>query len=307
VFRLAALAALTFMAGCATKSPAPVVERTVAPAKGVVAVAGGAVYHTVKKGETLYSIALEYGHDYREVAAWNNLENPAAIKAGQQLRVSPPAAAAAPPTQSPGVEVKPITGPAAVEARPLGEAAPPGQGGNFKREPKGGKLPYSDQALAQVQKGEAPPVQAALAKPEAKPETKPEYPQAEAVTNEEDGIEWAWPYNGRLLAGFSEGANKGVDIAGGEGDPVLAAAGGKVLYVGNNVRGYGNLVIVKHNNMYLSAYAHNSRILVKENQTVARGQKIAELGASDTDQPKLHFEIRRQGKPVDPLKYLPQR
>ncbi|MFZ5512337.1 MAG: peptidoglycan DD-metalloendopeptidase family protein [Pseudomonadota bacterium] len=305
MLRLAALAALAFMAGCATKSPAPVVERTVAPAKGVAAVPGGAVYHTVKKGETLYSIALEYGHDYREVAAWNNLENPAAIKVGQQLRVSPPAAAA-PSPQTPAVEVKPIAGPAVVEARPLGEAAPPVQSENFKREPKGGKLPYSDQALAQVQKGEAP-VQAALAKPEAKPETKPESRSAEAVTNEEDGVEWAWPYTGRLLAAFSEGANKGLDIAGKEGDPVLAAASGKVLYVGNNVRGYGNLVIVKHNNTYLSAYAHNSRILVKENQTVARGQKIAELGASDTDQPKLHFEIRRQGKPVDPLKYLPQR
>ncbi|MEW5889375.1 MAG: peptidoglycan DD-metalloendopeptidase family protein [Pseudomonadota bacterium] len=300
MLRLAALAALVFMSGCATKSPAPVVDRTVAPAKQVAAVPGGAVYHTVKKGETLYSIALEYGHDYREVAAWNNLENPAAIKVGQQLRVSPPAAAPSP--QTPAVEVKPIAGPAVVEARPLGEAAAPVPSENFKREPKGGKLPYSDQALAQVQKGEAP-VQAAPAKPEAKPESRP----AEAVTNEEDGVEWTWPYTGRLLAGFSEGANKGLDIAGKEGDPVLAAASGKVLYVGNNVRGYGNLVIVKHNNVYLSAYAHNSRILVKENQNVARGQKIAELGASDADQPKLHFEIRRQGRPVDPLKYLPQR
>jgi lipoprotein NlpD len=125
-------------------------------------------------------------------------------------------------------------------------------------------------------------------------------------------VDWAWPASGKLLATFTEGggqdtATKGIDIAGKVGDPVLAAAAGKVVYVGNGLRGYGNLVIVRHNAAFLSAYAHNSRILVKEGQTVTRGQRIADLGNSDADQPKLHFEVRHQGKPVDPLKYLPAR
>lgn len=118
---------------------------------------------------------------------------------------------------------------------------------------------------------------------------------------------WAWPSSGKVLAGFSEGSNKGVDIAGKTGDPVLAAGDGKVVYAGTGLRGYGKLVIVKHDATFLSAYAHNSQILVKEGQSITRGQKIAEVGSSDSDQPKLHFEIRRQGKPVDPIQYLPKR
>ncbi|HCX34151.1 MAG TPA: peptidase, partial [Rhodocyclaceae bacterium] len=121
------------------------------------------------------------------------------------------------------------------------------------------------------------------------------------------GIDWIWPANGKLLNGFKEPSSKGIDIAGKPGDPVLAAAAGKVIYAGSNVRGYGNLVVVKHNDQFLSAYAHNRKILVKESQLVERGQKIAELGDSDADQAKLHFEIRLQSKPVDPLKYLPGR
>lgn len=120
-------------------------------------------------------------------------------------------------------------------------------------------------------------------------------------------LEWAWPANGTLLGGFDEGKNKGLDIAGKAGDPVLAAADGRVVYVGSSLRGYGNLIILKHNNVYLSAYAHNKTLLVKEDQSVTRGQKIAEMGNSDADRVKLHFEVRKQGKPVDPVKYLPVR
>jgi lipoprotein NlpD len=120
-------------------------------------------------------------------------------------------------------------------------------------------------------------------------------------------INWIWPANGVVLAGFDEAKNKGVDIGGKAGEPVLAAADGRVVYVGAGLRTYGNLIILKHNNLYLTAYAHNQTLLVKEDQSVLKGQKIAEMGSSDTDKVKLHFELRREGKPVDPLKYLPAR
>ena len=113
--------------------------------------------------------------------------------------------------------------------------------------------------------------------------------------------------SGKVIAAFNETSSKGVDLAGKPGDPVLAAAGGRVVYAGTGLRGYGKLVIVKHDNSFLSAYAHNQSLLVKEGQAVSKGQKIAELGDTDSDRPKLHFEIRRQGKPVDPGKYLPPR
>ena len=123
----------------------------------------------------------------------------------------------------------------------------------------------------------------------------------------DDEVTWVWPARGNLLSGFDEAKNKGLDIGGVAGDPVIAAADGRVVYVGASLRGYGNLVILKHNNTYLTAYAHNQVLLVKEDQTVRRGQKIAEMGNSDADRVKLHFEVRRQGKPVDPVKFLPPR
>jgi lipoprotein NlpD len=130
---------------------------------------------------------------------------------------------------------------------------------------------------------------------------------APAAVAGEDEIAFIWPSSGVLLAGFDEAKNKGVDLGGKPGDPVQAAADGRVVYAGAGLRGYGNLVILKHNNTYLTAYAHNQTLLVKEDQSVRKGQKIAEMGNSDADRVKLHFEIRRQGKPVDPAKYLPAR
>jgi lipoprotein NlpD len=118
---------------------------------------------------------------------------------------------------------------------------------------------------------------------------------------------WAWPANGGVIAGFDEQRNKGLGLSGKAGDPVLAAADGRVMYAGSGLRGYGNMVIIKHNDTYLSAYAHNQTLLVKEDQVVKKGQPIAEMGSSDTDQVKLHFEIRRKGKPVDPARLLPPR
>ncbi len=128
-----------------------------------------------------------------------------------------------------------------------------------------------------------------------------------AVALAEADINWIWPANGAILTGFDETKNKGLDIGGAAGDAVIAAADGRVVYVGAGLRGYGNLIILKHNNVYLTAYAHNQNLLVKEDQSVLKGQKIAEMGSSDTDRVKLHFEVRRQGKPVDPAKYLPSR
>ena len=181
------------------------------------------------------------------------------------------------------------------------------RGGGLKREPKGGVQPYSDEALARLRQPEgAKPIEKTADKPSEKPADKPAEKTPAAVPTG-DATDWAWPYGGTLTTPFSEGGSKGIDLSGKAGDAVNAAAAGRVNYVGTGIRGYGNLVIVKHDATYLSVYAHNSKILVKEGQTVSKGQKIAEVGSSDADSPKLHFEIRKQGKPVDPLAYLPKR
>jgi lipoprotein NlpD len=138
----------------------------------------------------------------------------------------------------------------------------------------------------------------------AKPAT-PATPATPAASGPDEDVAWIWPAQGTVLAGFDEAKNKGVDISGKAGDAVMASADGRVVYAGAGLRGYGNLIILKHNNTFLTAYAHNQTLLVKEDQSVRRGQKIAEMGSSDADRVKLHFEIRRQGKPVDPSKYLP--
>ncbi len=130
---------------------------------------------------------------------------------------------------------------------------------------------------------------------------------AAGPTGADEDLGWIWPARGTLIAGFDEAKNKGFDIGGKAGDAVIAAADGRVVYAGAGLRGYGNLIILKHNNTYLTAYAHNQTLLVKEDQSVQKGQKIAEMGSSDSDRVKLHFEIRRQGKPVDPSRYLPPR
>jgi lipoprotein NlpD len=299
--RLLLVVLLPAFAGCASHAPAPVEDRGTAPAtvKPAAATVAGATdvragFYTVKKGDTLYSIALDNGQDYKDVAAWNNLENPNLIKVGQQLRVTPPDGGA------PVAVAKPVTSSGPVEVKP----APAGANTEtLKREPKGGKQPYSDEALARARQGEA------TEKPvEAKPEVRPaEAKPAEKPALAGDEVEWMWPAGGKPMAPFSEGSSKGIDIAGKAGDPVFAAAAGVVSYAGAGLRGYGNLVVLRHNATYLSVYAHNSKILVKEKQAVTKGQKIAEMGSSDTESPRLHFEIRRQGKPADPQKFLPAR
>jgi lipoprotein NlpD len=141
----------------------------------------------------------------------------------------------------------------------------------------------------------------------SKPAPNPVVTTPTPASGSDEDPGFIWPNNGAVLASFDEVKNKGLDISGAAGDPVLASADGRVVYAGAGLRGYGNLVILKHNNTYLTAYAHNQKLLIKEDQSVKKGQKIAEMGSSDSDRVKLHFEVRRQGKPVDPSKYLPAR
>ncbi|MDB5802748.1 MAG: Peptidase [Betaproteobacteria bacterium] len=317
------------LAACASGTRAPIVDRSPGGASPATAARPaapaptGPEYYTVKRGDTLYSIALDHGQDYKDIAGWNNIANVNIISVGQVLRVVPPGgpAAAQVGTDSGAVIVRPIT-PSGGESAPVAAAAPAATG--LKNAPNGAKRPYSDEALAQAKReaaGQAapaaapaaavsPPVAVTAATPAvvpAKPDAaKPPVPAA--VPEGGDDVAWAWPAGGKVIGQFSDtGTSKGVDIAAKVGDPVLAAGPGRVVYAGQGLRGYGRLIIIKHNNTYLSAYAHNSSLLVKEGQTVTKGQKIAEAGNTDSDIPKLHFEIRRQGKPVDPTKYLPER
>lgn len=229
--------------------------------------AGKQGYYAVKPGDTLLRIGLDHGQSVKDITRWNNLENPNRIEVGQVLRIEPPV-------------------PAASVAQASGTAS-------------------SGVVTKPVTAATANPVVTPVA-PIGVPDKAP---SASTSTNGagDDEVNWMWPANGTILAGFDEVKNKGLDIGGKLGEPVLAAADGRVVYVGAGLRGYGNLIILKHNNTYLTAYAHNQTLLIKEDQSVRRGQKIAEMGSSDADRVKLHFEVRRQGKPVDPAKYLPAR
>jgi lipoprotein NlpD len=266
--RACALCLVALLAGCASRSPAPVEDRRARPAKPAAKAAAAKPApaapaqregtYTVKRGDTLYSIALEHGADYREVAQWNALDDPTKLNVGQVLRVTPP--------EERRVEVGKVRGGTIlgrVESRPL-DPVP--------------------------QKEAAPSA--------AKPPPPSPAPQAAAA-------EFIWPVKGKVLAGFSEPRKRGIDIDGKPGDPVVAAASGRVTYVGSGIPGLGKLVVIKHDSGFITVYAHNRDIVVKEQQAVARGQKIAALGSTDSDRPKLHFQIRKGAAAVDPLRYLP--
>ena len=299
-----AILPVVLLAGCMSQQPAPAVDRAAGTTTRAASMPQpvGPGYYTVKRGDTLYRIALEHGADYRDLANWNGLNNPSAIKEGQVLRVVPPVA-----DSGEGAVAKPIdTGAAVVETRSLDQPAivQPTSAGNLKREPKVGKEPYSDEAHARLNRtGEvAKPMEA---KPEARPEAKPE-PQISAPA-EVGGVVWDWPVKSKADRGFGDAGNKGLDFGGKLAAPVTAAADGKVIYAGEALPGYGKLLILKHAEEYNSVYAHNSKLLVREGEMVKRGQRIAEMGNTGTDAVKLHFEIRKQGKPVDPSAYLPKR
>jgi lipoprotein NlpD len=351
------IAAALLAGACAMWSAAPTEDRRAAPARAPAPPVTAAVpvpvpssraaepdtrpsTYTVKRGDTLAAIALEFGYDYRELAAWNGIENPDRIFVGQVLRLAPPGETrTATATDSPaGVVTAPLrSAPPVVESRPstppptaAAVAPAPRNTESLKVSPKAVKEPYSEAMAREMAKAPPEPPTIARAEPSrtsppppaaagaplpaaagaaAPPTTSTPGPPAAstpALADTDDDLDWTWPARGKLVTGFSDTANlKGIDIAGPAGTPVVASAGGKVVYAGTGLRGYGKLVIIKHNKTFLSAYAHNREILVKEGQQVARGQKIAEMGSTDADQVKLHFEIRRLGKPMDPLKYLP--
>lgn len=274
---------LAMVAGCASKPPVPVRHGTVPPGGTEVGQSSPVSQvreHVVQPGDTMLGIGRTYGHSVSDLVAWNNLANPNQIVPGQRIRLQAPGMGAGEPVAI----AKPI------DVAPVAPIGAPAAEVPLKQEPKGGKQAYSDQAWAAVQPGASA---AALA---------PVTPELAAKDSN-----WLWPASGSILAGFNDSSNKGIDIAGNPGDPVLASAAGKVVYSGSGLRGYGKLVIIKHDENYLTAYAHNRELLVKEGEDVNRGQKIAELGSTDADRPKLHFEIRKQGRPVDPMTYLPSR
>lgn len=294
----------SLLSGCASNIPAPVVDRSVSPGGGAASSTPPAErvarkgYYIVRQGDTLYRIALDHGQAYRDLAAWNTLEDPNRIEVGQELRVAPP--------EVDGGQAVAVTKPvgliSGVEQRSLD-----GNSDVIKVQPKAGREPYSEEALARLSKGGEIGIARVDPASDTKPDAKPDARVPVVAPKGDDDLQWVWPASGKLAAQFVEGGSKGLDILGKKGDPVQAASDGKVVYSGSGLRGYGQLLIVKHNNTFLTAYAHNSRILVKEGQAVSRGQKIAEMGDTEADQVKLHFEVRRQGKPVDPLKHLPPR
>ena len=327
--RPAPAASIASTASTSGKSPAPAaVETAVAtPYKsggGLTAKQlgndGTEKTHVVQAGENLFRISLNNGLKYKDVAAWNKLPDNN-IKVGQVLRLTPPTTNESP---EPVVEKQAAIVPAAQQQKPEQAAI---ESGNFatgsKNYPKALKLPYSEEAaktLAQQSEGSGnkkamPPKVPAIAAansqsdkkdssaPASISENKNKIEEKSQTTISEDAVAWGWPTEGKVIRGYSE-SNKGVDISGRAGQSVIAAGDGKVVYSGNGLRGYGKLIIIKHNKTFLSAYAHNSQLMVKEGQSVRKGQKIAEMGNTDADQVKLHFEIRRFGKPVDPMQYL---
>lgn len=278
---LGAVLCVVLVSGCSSKQSAPVqvVDRTQngshSQRQYQPQVTSG--QYRVQRGDTLYSIAFRFGWDWKALAAHNRIPAPYVIRPGQVIRFGSQstgtAVAAVPVVRSSTTVTRTVSMPAAqtpVQSAPV---------------------------AASSSSGKAPVVSSVPSTPG----------KVEGVARSSKG--WAWPTKGTLIGKFSSNGslNKGIDIGGNLGQPVLAASDGSVVYAGSGLRGYGELVIIKHSDAYVSAYGHNRRLLVREGQQVKVGQHIAEMGSTGTDQVKLHFEIRRQGKPVDPLQYLPSR
>ena len=348
------LSALTLAvtAACTTSVPAPVVDRNARPVApqpevrplpplAAVPVAplpagstAGSQFYVVQRGETLYGIARSNGVDVNALMQWNNMASGAALREGQVLRMSPPLGAAPaapgagttittlpssgliqgqplPATGAPNASLSPIAGPAVTPVE-----AP------LKRDPKAQRLPYTDAALASLQRGDAaaapgvadprtvaPMAGNASAAPAVAPAASPmssidvEIKPGSGV--ERDGIAWTWPTSGKVSSKFNDKAPmKGIDIAANAGTSVVAAASGKVIYVGKEPRGYGQMIVVNHAKETVSVYFHTDKVQVKEQQRVLLGQKLAEVADSSSN--KMHFEVRRQGKPLDPIALMPR-
>lgn len=276
---------LCTLVACGNNTRAPVEDREPLP---VATGQAGQVGHTVKRGDTLYSIAFRYGLDYREVAAANNIRPPYTIYPGQRIQLVEAGQVSPPPAPALPLPVPPPAPPPGTPVEPVVSTVPPGPDVT----PVG------------------PVVQPAAAAPPAAPPpatTAPAPDPGPADTPYGTVTEWRWPASGPVTRSYSASVHKGIDIGGKTGEPVVAVARGRVVYAGTGIAGYGELLIVKHNDEYLSAYGHNDELLVAEGETVAAGQTIARKGSSGTDTVKLHFEIRKEGKPIDPQRVLPRR
>ncbi|MFK2875609.1 peptidoglycan DD-metalloendopeptidase family protein [Rhodanobacter hydrolyticus] len=287
-------------------APAHAVARTPIP--------GGS--YVVVKGDTMYSIAFRNSVDYRDLAKWNGIAVPYTIWPGQKLRLSPPNGGSAPPSQAATAVAK--ANPASTPAAPPAPAAPV-----FENVPAEASVSNAASAVAPPH-AQAPTATTAASitvpavpastvvpvaggpKPVPPPAPAPTPVVATGNSHAAGGVTWRWPADGQILKRFTPGdAVPGVEIAGNAGDPVRAAADGVVVYSGNGLVGYGELVIIKHNDSLLSAYGHNSKRLVTEGQRVSAGQEIALMGSSGASRVELGFQIRKDGNPVDPMSYLP--
>ena len=244
--------------------------------------------YTVKRGDTLYAIAFRLGIDFRQLAARNGIKSPYTISIGQVLATSKPVVVAS------------------GQSRARGSASAQANSGTQSSKPKSKSSSSKGTATKAVSKpaSSATPKTKSVARTASKPQKKS---ASKSVEPNRPVSRWRWPSRGKVIRTFAANVHKGIDIAGNRGDPVTSAAAGKVVYAGAGVTGYGSLIIVKHNDTYLSAYGHNERLLVSEGSVVNAGQQIATMGSSGTKSVKLHFELRRQGKPVDPLTLLPKR
>ena len=318
------LLSLALLAGCESTGLAPILDSTTETRKPESAQTRSTAaerqtsalpevrqqdgYHQVQKGDTLFAIAFQNSLDYRDLAFWNNLPTPDVIKVGQMLRLTPPEDNVG---RSRGVETLPLQDAGLLASKPLKDVP-------VLAEPKAQRLPYSESNWAllsgQIKAPESESGVSSSARQvlplatDVRSESLSSalaYAQKQSEENEPD--DWRWPAEGRLLGTFGVNGGKGIDIAGTHQSSIVATAPGKVVYSGSGLRGYGKMLIIKHPDEYLSAYAHNHQLLVKEGDWVKGGQKIAEMGDSDAERVKLHFEIRQFGKPLDPLKLLPER
>jgi len=343
--RGACVIALSALAACASRMDgAPVVDRTGGMAPSMSTNPSDQPpgppppgYYRVQPGDTLYRVALQNGQNYRDIATWNNLNNPNQIEVGQLLRVAPPGAnlsgtpggVATAPLGNAGVQTSTLGGPApgaptGASAYPSPYAAPSGGAAPGSTPPSPYPSPYASDSTTGATNGAtnsatnggmtggtgapgaatpyAPPV---VPTPAITPTSPAPAPDAAGSSAPSGPVSFMWPVKGPILHTFNGASYKGIDIGGAPGTPILAAAAGRVLYAGSGLRSYGKLIIIKHNNTFLTAYAHNQSLLVHEGDAVTKGQKIAEMGDTEASQVMLHFEVRKDTKPVDPLKFLP--
>jgi len=293
-----ALAASVLLVGCAAQAPAPIEQKgsgrtaSQVPARPPLERAPRARTaapdtYRVQHGDTLYSIAFRFGLDHQQIALWNNLDNPNRIIVGQSLRLKP--TSSAPGTAVARAAPAPVAMPAATPA-PLAAApiSPPTAAASPEGTRSTAVSPAAGNAIAASANVTSPAV-------------------ALGGSRAVSGVNWTWPASGKTRRAVAASGSEGLEIMGARGQPVVAAAAGQVVYSGNGLRGYGQLIIIKHNDTFLSAYAHNEKLLVTEGTRVNAGQQIAQMGNSEAPEVMLHFEIRKSGKAVSPLQFLPQR